>query len=65
MNNVPEIVAEIMREELAKEKGLPAPKTCPCNIRSLMKNYIRWVEEFDNIQYLAPDRLNISDEVEI
>ena len=51
-----------MKEELAKEKGLPAPKACQCNMRNLMKHYIRWVEEFESINYLGPDKLNISDD---
>jgi len=50
INNVPAIVAEIMKEELEKEKGI-IPKPCNCNMRSLMKHFIRWVEELDQVKW--------------
>ena len=50
INNVPAIVAEIMKEELDKEKGI-IPKPCNCNMRSLMKHFIRWVDELNEVEW--------------
>ena len=43
-----------MKEEFALEKGLKPPKACNCNMRDLMKNYIRWVTEFESVKYYGP-----------